>query len=86
LRCVLFNRMPSEVPAFLAWIEANADRYALREVTTYPAMRGSKDEPTQTYVVCEFVPASARHVRTAAERELSAIKDRAAARGFSTAR
>jgi hypothetical protein len=56
LRCVLFNRMPSEVPAFLNWIETHRSRYTLREVRTYPATRGSPAEPAQTYVVCEFTP------------------------------
>jgi hypothetical protein len=56
LRCVLLNRMPAEVPAFLNWIETRRDRYTLREVRTYPATRGSQVEPAQTYVVCEFAP------------------------------
>ncbi len=56
LRCVLLNRMPSEVPAFLQWIAAHRDRYRLREVRTYPATRSDHLEPAQTYVVCEFVP------------------------------
>ena len=56
LRCVLLNRMPTEVPGFLDWIESHRDRYTLREVRTYPATRGSTAEPAQTYVVCEFVP------------------------------
>ena len=56
LRCVLLNRMPSEVPAFLEWVEAHRDRYRLREVRTYPATRSDHLEPAQTYVVCEFVP------------------------------
>jgi hypothetical protein len=56
LRCVLLNRMPAEVPAFRGWIEAQRDRYTLREVRTYPATRGSPVEPAQTYVVCEFIP------------------------------
>jgi len=59
LRCVLLNRMPGEVPAFLNWIENHRDRYTLREVRTYPATHGSKVEPALTYVVCEFVPTSA---------------------------
>jgi hypothetical protein len=58
LRCVLFNRTPNEVPAFLNWIETHRNRYTLRDVRTYPASRGSPAEPAQTYVVCEFVPTS----------------------------
>ena len=66
LRCVLLNRMPAEVPAFLDWIETQRDRYRLRDVRTYPASRGSRAEPAQTYVVCEFtraasVPAESDH-------------------------
>jgi len=57
LRCVLLNRMPADVPAFLDWIEAHRDRYTLREVRSYRATRGSAAEPAQTYVVCEFLPA-----------------------------
>ena len=45
LRCVLLNRMPAEVPAFLDWIETQRDRYRLRDVRTYPASRGSRAEP-----------------------------------------
>jgi len=56
LRCVLLNRMPGDVPAFLDWIEAHRDRYTLREVRAYRATRGSAAEPAQTYVVCEFLP------------------------------
>ncbi len=63
LRCVLLNRMPSEVPAFMNWIETHSDRYALCDVRTYPATRGSKAEPKQTYVVCEFVPAGEKQTR-----------------------
>jgi hypothetical protein len=58
LRCVLLNRMPSEVPAFLEWIGAHRDRYRLREVRTYPATRSDHLEPALTYVVCEFMPAT----------------------------
>ena len=56
LRCVIANRRPNEIPAFRDWIEANRDRYSLREVRTYPGPPGSKVEPVLTYVVCEFVP------------------------------
>lgn len=56
LRCVLLNRMPHEVPGFLAWLEANKDRFALRDVRTYRATRGSPVEPGLTYVVCELLP------------------------------
>jgi hypothetical protein len=56
LRCVLLNRMPNEIPDFLNWIETHRDRYVLREIRTYPATRGSRVEPAQRYVVCEFAP------------------------------
>ena len=56
LHCVLFNRMPNEVPGFLDWIESHRDRYSLLEVRRYPATHGSRAEPAQTYVVCEFAP------------------------------
>jgi hypothetical protein len=56
LRCVLLNRMPGEVPSFQKWIESHRDRYQLREVRTYPVIRPDYLEPSQTYVVCEFVP------------------------------
>lgn len=58
LRCVLLNRQPGEVPGFIAWMEANRHRYALRAVRSYPAFRGTRDEPPQIYVVCEFVSPS----------------------------
>ncbi len=58
LRCVLLNRMPEDVPAFLEWIKSHRARYTLRDVRTYRATRGSAVEPALTYVVCEFVPAS----------------------------
>jgi hypothetical protein len=78
LRCVLLNRMPTEVPAFLDWIETHRDRYTLREVRTYPATRGSAAEPAQTYVVCEFVPTSQASAPSRAVRELTAINARTA--------
>ena len=56
LRCVLLNRLPGDVPGFVAWMQANRHRYALRDVRIYPAFRGTRDEPGQTYVVCEFLP------------------------------
>ena len=59
LRCVLLNRMPGEVPAFLNWIENHRDRYTLREVRTLSACntdQGRAGGPA--YVVCEFVPTS----------------------------
>ncbi len=59
LRCVLLNRMPDEVPTFAQWITAHCDQFVLRDVRTYRASRASVVEPAQTYVVCEFVPASA---------------------------
>jgi hypothetical protein len=86
LRCVLLNRMPTEVPAFMKWIETHADRFNLRAVMTYPASRGSKEEPEQTYVVCEFVPASRAPAPSVAERELTAIRNRTAASGSRTVR
>jgi hypothetical protein len=57
LRCVLLNRMPEEVPAFVDWIKAHRREYTLGEVRTFRASRGSAVEPAQTYVVCTFVPA-----------------------------
>ena len=63
LRCVLLNRLPAEVPRFVAWMEAN--QYALRDVRIYPAFRGTRDEPRQIYVVCELVSLS----RTVARSE-----------------
>jgi hypothetical protein len=56
LRCVLLNRMPQEVPSFLAWLEANKNRFALRDIRLYRATRGSPVEPGLTYVVCELAP------------------------------
>jgi hypothetical protein len=73
LRCVLLNRMPAEVPAFLDWIETHRDRYTLRDVRTYPATRGSPVEPAQTYVVCEFVPTSQASAPTPTGRELRTV-------------
>jgi len=79
LRCVLINRMPSEVPAFRNWIESHRDHYSLRKIQTYPSPRGSDVEPAVDYVVCEFVPAaSPRAVSLATER--SAIRQGAARR------
>jgi hypothetical protein len=68
LRCVLLNRMPTDVPAFLNWIETHRDQYRLRDVRTYPASRGSPAEPAQTYVVCEFAPAAS--VQTESDRQV----------------
>jgi hypothetical protein len=68
LRLVLPNRKPDDVPELQAWIVANQHRYALRDVRTYPATRGSPDEPKLTYVVCELVPV-APDLATGAARE-----------------
>ncbi len=56
LRCVLLNRSPHEVPGFLAWLEANKNRFSLTQVRSYRATRGSSVEPALTYVVCELTP------------------------------
>jgi hypothetical protein len=58
LRCVLINRTPDEVPAFRAWVEANREKYSLRDIRTYSGPRGSPVEPAVDYFVCEFVPAT----------------------------
>jgi hypothetical protein len=81
LRCVLLNRMPTEVPAFMEWIETHRDHYTLRNVRTYVATHGTKDELALNYVVCEFVPASRCLAPTEAERELGTINHRAALHG-----
>jgi hypothetical protein len=78
LRCVLLNRMPTDVPAFLNWIETNRDRYRLRDVRTYPASRGSRAEPAQTYVVCEFAPATSVQTESDHHAERTLHLDRAA--------
>jgi hypothetical protein len=83
LRCVLFNRMPNEVPAFRDWVAAHRDCYTLREVRTYPATHGTNVEPEQTYVVCEFVPASPS---STAGHEMAASSDRAALHSSATKR
>jgi len=44
------------MPAFGDWLVANRQRYALREVRSYTATRGSAVEPRMIYVVCELVP------------------------------
>jgi hypothetical protein len=59
LRCVLLNRTPDQVPAFRAWLTANRQRFALRDVRAYPAARAALPEPSLTYVVCELVPTPA---------------------------
>src|SRR5262249_40544274 len=66
LRCVLFNRRHEEVPAFIAWLAANRNRYTLRDIRAYPATRGSAVEPRMTYVVCELLPVRAPHLGSAA--------------------
>ena len=86
LRCVLLNRMPNEVPAFLNWIETHRDRYTLRDVRTYPATRGSRDEPPQTYVVCEFVPTLQSLGAGTTGNNPRSMEDRAALTELSTKR
>jgi hypothetical protein len=78
LRCVLLNRMPTDVPDFLNWIETHRDRYRLRDVRTYPASRGSRAEPAQTYVVCEFTPAASVQTESDHQAERTVRLDRAA--------
>jgi hypothetical protein len=78
LRCVLLNRMPTDVPAFLNWIETHRDQYRLRDVRTYPASRGSPAEPAQTYVVCEFAPAASVQSESDRHAELTSLEGRAA--------
>jgi hypothetical protein len=58
LRCVLLSQSPEDVPAFRQWITKHRDRFALRDVHSYAATRGSIAEPALYYVVCEFVPTS----------------------------
>jgi hypothetical protein len=79
LRCVLLNRMPTDVPAFLNWIETHRNQYRLRDVRTYPASHGSSVEPAQTYVVCEFVPAA-----SSLQAELTLLDGKAALRRSAT--
>ncbi len=81
LRCVLLNRMPTEVPGFMNWIDSHRDRYTLQDVRTYRATSGSAVEPKQTYVVCEFVPASQSLAISPCRRELNIITERAAFHG-----
>jgi hypothetical protein len=78
LRCVLLNRMPTDVPAFLNWIETHRDRYRLRDVRTYPASRGSPAEPAQNYIVCEFVPAAIVPAENEPHAELTLLGAQAA--------
>ncbi len=78
LRCVLLNRMPTDVPAFLNWIETHRDRYRLRDVRTYPASRGARAEPAQTYVVCEFAPTASLHNESRGGNKRTHIEGRTA--------
>ena len=86
LRCVLLNRLPDKVPAFLDWVVAHRDRYALREVRTYPATRGTNVEPAQTYVVCEFVPVSSPAAASQPGYEMAPSSGRTVLRGLATKR
>ncbi len=79
--------MPTKVPAFTNWIEAHRDRYALRDIRTYPAATsGPKNESTQAHVVFGFVSMSQSLAISPSRRELNVISDRAARRRLATVR
>ena len=59
LRCVLFNELPGEAPAFQAWIGEMGARYDVLSVVTYPVstMERKKGQTWDAvYLVYEFVP------------------------------
>jgi hypothetical protein len=86
LRCVLLNRMPTDVPAFLNWIESHRHQYRLRDVRTYPASRGSPAEPAQVYVVCEFALAASVQTESYPQAERPSHAGRAALGSWATRR
>jgi hypothetical protein len=83
LRCVLLNRMPTDVPAFLNWIETHRDRYRLQDVRTYPASRGSQAEPAQIYVVCEFAPVASMQTESNSPSRAEVARRSSRSRSFS---
>lgn len=64
LRLVLIQKDPDRVPSVQDWIDRHARSYAVRDVRSYRATRGSAVEPSLTYVVCELVPIDSVAART----------------------
>ncbi|GAC1469847.1 MAG: hypothetical protein NVSMB9_14200 [Isosphaeraceae bacterium] len=59
LRCVLYNELPQETPAFQAWMADMLTRYRLQKFETYPVstLERTKGQTWDSlYLVYEFVP------------------------------